>query len=301
MVDGFVNILKPSGPTSHDMVAYVRRLLGIRRVGHAGTLDPLACGVLVIAVGRATRLISYLERTRIYRGEITFGLTTSTLDSGGEIVAKSPTGLQRQELEELLLNFTGPIYQVPPMVSALKWQGQRLYNLARKGIEIDRKPRRVLIKKLELLSFTPDECHPQALIECISTEGTYVRSLAADIGEALGCGAYLSFLLRTQSGPFSVSSSLTPNEFEIALKHDQISRWLCPPQDALHNLPTVILDEKDSNSFVHGNQILLHQDILSCNKTIAVRVLNRSGVFLGVGNIDLSDLNRLLKPKVVFN
>jgi tRNA pseudouridine55 synthase len=210
MVNGFINLLKPPGPTSHDMVAFVRRLLGVKRVGHTGTLDPMAVGVLVVAVGRATRLISYLEDTKTYRGEITFGKTTSTLDAGGDIKSVCPASFQRQELDDVLPQFTGPILQTPPMVSAVKWRGQRLYDLARQGLEVERKPRPVVIHQLTVLSFIPDSSYPRALIECTCSAGTYIRSLAADIGDALGVGAYLSFLLRAQSGAFTITNSLTP-------------------------------------------------------------------------------------------
>lgn len=302
MFDGFINLLKPPGPTSHDMVAFVRKLLGIKRIGHAGTLDPLASGVLVLAVGRATRLIQYLEKTKTYRGEITFGIATDTFDADGKIVTCSPTRFERKDLENVLLKFTGPISQVPPMTSALKWRGQRLYNLARKGIEIDRKPRHVLIQELELLSLDADTNFPRALIECSCSGGTYIRSLAADIGTALDCGAYLSFLLRTKDGPFTISASITPEELKKYIEKGLTSRWLCLPQEALPNLPDITLGQKDADLFSNGNQVKLQQGLTMETLATTVRVHNYNKVFLGIGQLKpASTGNYYLKPEVVFN
>lgn len=301
MLDGFINLLKPPGLTSHDMVGFVRRLLGIKRVGHTGTLDPLASGVLVMAVGRATRLIQYLEETKTYRGEITFGLTTTTLDAGGDIISCLPTQFLSQDLEKMLPKFTGTISQVPPMVSALKWRGQRLYDLARKGIEVDRKPRNVSIYKLQLLSFTLGPNRPRALIECTCSGGTYIRSLAADIGAALGSGAYLSFLLRSQNGSFNVSSSLTPDEFEKLFETSCTSSWLCPPQDALLHLSAIILDQKDTILFKHGNTIVLGENTALATQVKTVRVHNQDGAFLGIGILNPMGKENQLKPEVVFD
>lgn len=302
MLDGFVSLLKPPGPTSHDMVAYVRRLSGIKRAGHTGTLDPLAAGVLVIAIGRATRLIQYLDTTKTYLGEITFGLATDTLDAGGNITANEPAQFVRQDLETVLLEFTGAISQVPPMVSAVKWRGHRLYDLARKGVEVDRPARPVLIHKLKLLSFNPERTYPRSLIKCTCSAGTYVRTLAADIGTALNCSSYLSFLLRTQSGPFTISTSLTPDEFETYLRQALPSRWLCPPQEALSNLSAVALGQEDVNLFKHGNPVMLEQSMTLQSKVMSVRVCDRDGIFLGVGQLCAGGLTKYrLQPKVVFN
>ena len=257
MTDGFINLLKPPGPSSHDLVTYVRRKTGLKRVGHTGTLDPLAAGVLVIAIGRATRLIPYLETTKTYIGEITFGIATDTLDAGGCITATRPAKFSRGDLEAVLKSFKGMIPWVPPMVSALKWRGRRLYDLAREGIEVDRPARTILIQRLELVSFCSNQSHPRALIKCVCSAGTYMRSLAADIGTALGCSSYLSFLLRAQNGPFAISTSLTLEEFEKQLKDSPPSHWLIQPLDALTNLPVVGLDDQKTTSFLHGRPIPL--------------------------------------------
>ncbi|NLG86926.1 MAG: tRNA pseudouridine(55) synthase TruB [Firmicutes bacterium] len=299
MVNGFINLLKPPGPTSHDMVAFVRRLLGIKKVGHAGTLDPLAAGVLVIAVGKATRLISYLEGTKTYRGEITFGKTTSTLDAGGEIQSVSPVSLELRQLKDVMPQFTGSFMQVPPMVSAIKWRGQRLYNLARQGLEIERKPRPVNIHELKLLSFEPDTVHPRALFECTCSAGTYMRSLAADIGKALSCGAYLSFLLRTQSGPFTIDTSITPSELEEAIVNGCLDKYLLPPEKGVTYLTAINLSPEDELLFSHGNFVILKSTKWA--KNTAVRVHNHNGAFLGIGQLNISGTEIRLNPDVVFN
>ena len=300
MVNGFINLLKPPGPTSHDMVAFVRRLLGIKRVGHAGTLDPLAAGILVIAVGKATRLISYLEGTKTYRGEITFGKTTSTLDAGGQIQSVSPVSLQRRQLEDVLPQFTGPLMQVPPMVSAIKWRGQRLYSLARQGLEVERKPRPVVIHQLKLLSFAPDTAHPRALVECTCSAGTYIRSLAADMGNVLGCGAYLSFLLRTQSGPFAIETSITPSEMETAVVDGSFSKCLLPPEKAVAYLAAIVLLPEDALLFTHGSSVIVKS--ITWTKDTTVRVHSHDdGTFLGIGHLVRCDTAFRLNPDVVFS
>src|SRR5947208_9593088 len=211
--DGLVVVDKPAGCTSHDVVARLRRIYGQRRVGHAGTLDPDATGVLLVGLGRATRLLRFLTETRkVYRGEVAFGVATDTLDAAGtETDRRAMPGLTRADLEALLPRFLGTIAQIPPMVSAVKVDGKRLHERARQGEVVERAPRTVRIDRIQVESFIPGE-FPRArvLVECGS--GTYIRSLAADLGEALGGCAHLAGLRRLQVGPFPVEEARTLEE-----------------------------------------------------------------------------------------
>lgn len=298
MTAGFVNVLKPPGLTSHAVVGWVRRLLKERRVGHAGTLDPAACGVLVLALGQATRLIGYLEGTKTYRGEITFGVETTTQDAEGAVVRESSAPITAADVERVLPRFTGEITQVPPMVSAVHYQGRRLYELARAGVVVDRTPRRVHIKELRLLAFRPHPSHPCALVECRCSAGTYVRALAAEIGRALGTGAYLSFLLRTASGAFELAESWTLEELAAAVGQGREQSWLRAPDAGLGHLPAVTLTVKQCERFSHGNAFFCPAPS-SLVPGQAVRVYGEGATFLGVGFLMQKEQAWLLRPAVV--
>jgi tRNA pseudouridine55 synthase len=199
MTDGVVVVDKPAGMTSHDVVDRVRKIFSEKRVGHAGTLDPDATGVLVLGLGRATRLLSYAQSApKAYRAVAVLGTTTTTLDAGGDIVDRRPVDVDPKTLENIVAGFVGDIEQLPPMVSAVKVGGERLYKKARRGEDVERQPRSVTIYELEIVSFEPPDV--TLLVECSS--GTYVRTLVADIGERLGCGAHLGSLRRTTAGGF---------------------------------------------------------------------------------------------------
>ena len=221
---------KPSGCTSHDVVDSVRRHLGTRRVGHAGTLDPDATGVLVVGVGRATRLLQFVTGTdKSYEGEVVFGVETSTLDAGGvETARHDMTGLDPDAVVAATKAFLGQIEQVPPMVSAIKVDGRRLHELAREGQEVERKPRSVRVDRYDVEP-TDDPLVYRAHIECSS--GTYVRSLAADLGTALGGGAHLRNLRRTRVGPFPVSDARPLDDLDLR-----------PAVDLVGDLPRVVAD-----------------------------------------------------------
>lgn len=301
MSEGFINVLKPPGMTSHDVVAWVRRLLGVRRVGHAGTLDPPAAGVLVVALGRATRLVGFLPGVKTYRGEITFGVSTTTLDAEGEVVRRVPCRLTQADLERVLPKFRGDIEQIPPMVSAVHYRGRRLYELARTGLNVDRPPRRVHIARLKVLAFTPHPEHPRALIECECSAGTYIRVLAADIGRALGTEAYLSFLLRTASGPFAIGSSLTLEELEGAVRFGDSRNWLCLPEAGLGHLPVLVLERRESQLFRHGNAVKLPAGREPAAGGQHVVVRDGAQTFLGVGHLLQQGNDWMLQPDVVFS
>jgi tRNA pseudouridine55 synthase len=234
---------KPAGCTSHDVVDQVRRALGTRRVGHAGTLDPDATGVLVIGVGRATRLLQFVSGTdKTYEGEIVFGVETSTLDAGGAVTATHDMGqLTPSAVAEAALGFVGAIEQIPPMVSAVKVDGRRLHELAREGREVERQPRPVRIDRFDVAA-TDDPLVFRAHIDCSS--GTYVRTLAADLGTALGGGAHLRNLRRTRVGPFTVGDARPVDD--LALR---------PAADLVAGLPRVTADAELARMVAAGRSL----------------------------------------------
>ncbi len=246
-IDGVLNLLKPPGMTSHDVVAFVRRTLGVKKVGHTGTLDPGVAGVLPVCVGRATRLAEFIAGSdKAYRAEITFGATTSTQDGFGEVLEEADAShLTRGDLAYALTRFHGPIEQVPPMVSAVKVGGKRLYELARQGVDVERKPRRVFIHKLQLLDFRPGP-RPVAYVDVVCSKGTYVRALAHDLGQFLRVGAHLSYLVRTRSGQFALADAATLEELAAG------QAPLLPLTAALGDMPRVTVTGRDAARVLHG-------------------------------------------------
>jgi len=214
-MDGILLIDKPKEVTSYDVVKKIKEWLKIKKVGHTGTLDPQATGLLIICIGKATKLTPFLQNLdKIYWGKLVFGILTNSLDGEGEILEeKDASFLQKSEVEGIFRKFEGRITQVPPMFSAIHWQGDRLYNLARKGIKVKVPPRKVQVYYLRLLSFSHGR-HPEAEFELHCSKGTYVRSLCRDIGEVCGCGAYQKSLCRLRIGPFSLKEAKKMEEVE---------------------------------------------------------------------------------------
>lgn len=229
MTDGFLVLDKPSGRTSHDLVSDVRRATGIKKVGHAGTLDPMATGIVVVAVNRCTRLIRFIQdQPKEYLATAVFGVATDSLDADGTETARMEMAVDIDELRRIAERFTGEIMQVPPMVSALKKDGRRLYDLARAGIEVEREARPVSVHALEILS-VGDGPHPEVRFRVVCGKGTYVRSLADDLARALGGFAHISALRRTTTGGATLSDAITP---------DQLDQW----EDHLRGVNTVLAD-----------------------------------------------------------
>lgn len=246
-MDGILNLLKPPGMTAHDVVNFVRRVTGVRKVGHTGTLDPGVAGVLPICVGRATRLAEYIAgEDKAYRAEITFGTTTSTQDSFGEVTGQQDAShLRRGDVAYVLTRFQGEIQQVPPMVSAVKVGGKRLYQLAREGLEVERPARTVQIHRLQLLDFRPGP-QPVAFVDVVCSKGTYIRTLAADIGAALKVGAHMSYLVRTRSGSFTLEEAATLEELAAG------QAPLLSPARALGSMPQVVVSGASAQRLMHG-------------------------------------------------
>ena len=247
MVDGLLVVDKPPGVTSHDVVARLRRIYGQRRVGHAGTLDPDATGVLLVGLGRATRLLRYLsEAGKAYRGTIVFGIATSTLDAAGEVVDQQPMPVTRDDIERVLPQFVGDLLQVPPMVSAIKIGGRRLHQLAREGEVVERAPRPVHVDRFEVVDFDPGP-YPRATVEVECGSGTYVRSLAADVGAALGGCAHLDGLRRLRVGSFTLDEARSLDLIEAAP-----TEAVLPLITAMRDLERVDVDAEQARAVTHG-------------------------------------------------
>lgn len=297
---GIVNFLKPPGMTSFDVVYQCRHLFGIKKIGHAGTLDRGAAGVLAVCVGRGTKVVPFLtETTKSYRAEAQLGVETNTLDAFGEVTNKvSEFKVSKEEVEEILDEFRGEILQVPPMYSAIKKDGQRLYKLAQQGKKVERKPRKITIYKLQLLEFNDDKL----LLDIECSKGTYIRSLIFDIGKKLGMGAYMSFLVRTRVGDFNLNQAVTLEELQYFKVKGRLEDALYPLDEGLKDLPKIIVkSEMDipitNGVFLRANEI---KNELDCNLEVGdfFRVYNSKEEFIAV--YEWSE-EGLFKPKRVFH
>lgn len=239
------------------MVALIRRLSGERRVGHAGTLDPEATGVLPICLGQGTRLVEFLiESTKTYQAEIEFGTVTDTYDAAGNITGRGDTSsLTREKIEAAVASFSGFIKQLPPVYSAVKHQGKPLYRWARAGVEVPRKARQVELSHLEVVSWQP----PLLNLEVKCGKGTYIRSLAHDLGQKLGCGAHLRNLVRLKSGPFHVSTCVTVPRIEVAFERGYWHDLIYPIDVAVLHLPAVNVDADCERAITNGCPVILRQ------------------------------------------
>ena len=260
---GFLNVYKPVGKTSHDVVAYFRRILKIKQIGHTGTLDPFAEGVLPICIGKSTKLIEYLPDDKSYTAFVQFGKSTETYDTEGKIVFESGKKVSKEDVEHALNKFKGEIEQLPPMYSAIKVNGKKLYEYAREGVEVEVKPRKVSIFKIELLDFDFENQTAQVYIEC--SKGTYIRSIANDLGQVLGCGGYLYRLIRNKAGKFIVENSIKMEDFKTV---DDVKNNLINPIDML-NLNIYELNEAECQKIQFG-QPLLNKSMKSVDFIILV-------------------------------
>jgi len=254
-VSGVLNIDKPAGLSSHDVVNRVRRITGQRRIGHTGTLDPAATGVLVLCLGLATRLAEYVtEARKVYRASVRLGTRTSTWDSEGDVVAKvDATHITLPEVESALAAFVGAIQQVPPMYSAVKRQGQPLYKLARRGLDVERQPRAVTVYELTV----EDWRSPELVLRVSCSKGTYIRALAHDLGVALGVGAHLAALRRLAVGAFTVERAVSLDTLAAEADARAWEQYLQPSRDAVAHLPSVTVDEANVARLRLGQAVTL--------------------------------------------
>jgi tRNA pseudouridine55 synthase len=304
-MNGFLVALKPPGMTSHDVVGFIRRTTGAK-VGHTGTLDPLAAGVLVLALGSATRLAEYLSLAdKVYRAEIILGLETATYDLEGEVLARnSAVDVSEAAVRVALAGLTGALEMLPPMYSAVKQGGRKLYDLARAGQEVERRPRPVHVAAFDLLEFTPGE-EARCLCHVGCSKGTYVRSLAQMLGEALGCGGCLGFLLRTRQGTHRIEDALTLEEIAALATAGDLARALISPLDALPaDMPRLTADDAQAGAMSHGNAVPLAEawDVGqeawqgACQEVAVVR----GGQLLCLARVIEQSAERWLQPTRVF-
>lgn len=301
-MQGFVNLNKPAGWTSHDCVAKVRKLLRTKRVGHGGTLDPAATGVLPIAVGKATRLLQYLPEGKAYRATVRFGVTTATDDLEGEVLSQQAApDLTLEAIAPFLKQFLGTIDQIPPRYSAIQVDGKRLYDRARAGEAFEVPARTVEVYDIRVLEWR-SQAYPELDLEIACGPGTYIRSIARDLGAAAGTGAALAQLQRTESCGFRLEDSLSLEELAAALEGDRLP--LTEPQEALEHLPRIQLPEPLVALWLNGRRLSL-ADLGNLDAEIFtapnVCIQDPAGAFLGIAAIALEAEPALLVPKLVFH
>jgi len=303
-MNGILLVDKPAGWTSHDVVAKLRGVLGERRMGHSGTLDPMATGLLVVFAGRATRAVSFSENhTKCYEAHLRLGLTTDTQDTTGTVLSRAERAVSRAELEAVLPQFRGDILQVPPMYSALKVDGKKLYEIARRGGEVARKARPVTIEELTVLG----EADGDYALRVRCSKGTYIRTLCQDIGEKLGCGGCMKSLLRTKVDRFELADSHKLSELETMMHEGRIEEVLLPVDDVFAACPAVRIRQESDRLIQNGNPFG-REDIAETTgecppegtelERNCVRVYNSEGDFRGLYRREQG--GRRYKPEKMF-
>ncbi|HEX3028072.1 MAG TPA: tRNA pseudouridine(55) synthase TruB [Clostridia bacterium] len=305
--NGIINVLKPPGMTSFDVVAYLRGVLKTRKIGHTGTLDPAAVGVLPICVGSATKVIEFItDKDKHYRAELTLGIRTDTQDSSGNIIDVRNPDISEEKIRSTIKSFEGKYSQIPPMYSAVKVDGKKLYELARSGITIERKPREVEIYSADILKIESgiavleDNGIPviRVLFDIKCSKGTYIRTLCDDIGERLGCGGHMSFLIRLGTGAFGINDSKTLDEIKAMIENNEPTGLFTDIVKTFDDLGEIKLKISEEKRFVNGIQIqLINQD---AEKQRMVRVLNSAGKFIALGEIIEKEGIPFLKSKKFF-
>ncbi|MDW7674307.1 MAG: tRNA pseudouridine(55) synthase TruB [Bacillota bacterium] len=294
----FINCLKPPGMTSHDVVSYLRKKLNTKRIGHTGTLDPAVAGVLPMAVGKATRAIEYLNDDKKYRCEALLGLSTETQDLFGAVTQKlGCQGITEQQILANLEKFKGTINQVPPMYSAIKIKGKRLYELARVGKEVEVPARTVEIKELQVISIIKKDNFYLVLFDIWCEKGTYVRTICHDLGKLLGCGGAMSFLIRMEAGPFKIEDAVTLEE--IASNRDFTKINI---EDALLGMDSVMVDDLQQQRLSYGQAVKYNSQQLKQARGLQlncdnIKVFTKKHLFMGIGQISMAHGEQLLKMK----
>ena len=273
-MDGIVIVDKPRDWTSQDVTARLRRVFGTRRIGHGGTLDPMATGVLPVFVDRGTRAVEFFEHAeKTYETVLRLGITTDTEDITGTVLTQQPAAVTRQQVEQALEGFRGPILQVPPMYSALKVNGQKLYDLARKGREVERQPRPVTIHQLQLLDMAGSDVRLR--VRC--SKGTYIRTLCKDIGQALGCGGCMAQLRRVQAGAYTIDEAVPLQQL---LESDSPEKWLRPVDTLFADYPSVTLTANQEKRCRNGNAFSVPYEAGT------YRAYSHSGEFLMLAKVE---------------
>lgn len=253
-MNGVIIIDKPRGKTSHDMVSYIRHLYNTRKVGHTGTLDPEATGVLPICIGNATKACELLTNARKeYTAQLVLGMTTDTLDAEGEVLTEQPVKVTEEQIKKVISEFIGEIYQIPPMYSAIKHNGKKLYELARQGISVEREKRKVTIFNIDILDI--DTENETVTIHVVCSKGTYIRTLCEDIGIKLGCGAYMNTLRRTASGQFSIDDAYTIEQLESISDTETLEKILIPTDSLFFMYEKITVNERQKKFILNGVRV----------------------------------------------
>ena len=293
-MDGVINFFKPKGMTSHDAVSFLRRTLKTKRIGHTGTLDPEVSGVLPLCVEKGTRIAEYLlDIDKEYIAEATLGIKTDTQDLEGKVIGVSEKIVTENDIITTMSNYIGNIDQIPPMYSALKHQGKKLYELAREGIVVERKPRNITIYNQEILNI---EDNKKILFYTKCSKGTYIRTLCEDIGEDLGTYAYMSYLIRVGVGNFKIENAYSM-DYISSLKPEEISKIITPMDEALNHFDKLILPDELFSKIINGVMVTIDFDeIYELERLYKIYCDNK---FIGIGRIILKDSIKYLKMNKV--
>lgn len=321
-MDGILNVLKPPGMTSFDVVGYIRKLTRIKKIGHTGTLDPGAVGVLPICIGNATKAIEYItNKNKLYRAELTLGISTDTQDSFGKVMDIREASLSEKDINAVIEGFTGKQQQIPPMYSAVKINGKRLYELARKGETVERQPRDIEIfytkvikvqmqseqekesyisklKGISDFSYASIKPNMKVMFDVACSKGTYIRTLCADIGNKLGCGGNMSFLLRLKTGEFDISSAVTLDQICEWADINRLEEHLISVEKVFCDLDRLQLNETQERKFLNGVPIQVKSR--DCKENETIRIYDSKNDFIALGELVLNDGTELLKSKKIF-
>lgn len=284
-MNGILCVNKPAGFTSFDVVAKLRGILRERRLGHGGTLDPMATGVLPVFVGTATRACDIMpDNTKSYRAGFRFGETTDTQDVTGEVLTRSDTAVGEDALRAVISEFIGDIMQLPPMYSAVQVNGQRLYDLARKGVEVEREPRPITVYGIDLVSY--DEASREGALDISCGKGTYIRTIINDIGERLGCGGVMTSLVRTSSGGFTLADCFAFEQIQQARDEDRLAELILPTERVFAKLPRIVLGEAQTRMYRNGVKLDLARVRDIKQDVTDYAVYGSDGAFIGTALAD---------------
>ncbi|MDI9514100.1 MAG: tRNA pseudouridine(55) synthase TruB [Clostridiaceae bacterium] len=295
-MDGILNINKPSGMTSFGVIRRLRGILKIKKIGHAGTLDPDATGVLPVCIGRATKVIEFLvEKDKSYHVVLRLGVETDTQDASGEILACREVASSDGEIREAILSFVGDIMQVPPMYSAVRIDGKRLYEMARQGIEVERKPRPVTIKAIENLKILREGEEVRVIFDVSCSKGTYVRTLCADIGARLGCGGHMESLVRTRTGSFHLEDSITLEEVQKRADDGSLTEVVLGMEMALTEFPCLTVTDDQARRLGNGMAVPCPGSLDEWGSL--VRIYHENGSFISIGKIIRQGGKQMIKSQ----
>ena len=324
MINGIINVYKEQGYTSHDVVAKMRGILKMKKIGHTGTLDPDAIGVLPVCMGKGTKLVDLITDTdKTYEAVLKLGVTTDTQDITGSVLKTAEVNVEYEEIEAVIRSYIGEYQQLPPMYSAIKVNGKKLYELARQGKEIERERRKVVIKDIRILGYSKEDQEVRMSVDC--GKGTYIRTLLHDIGETLGCGGTMKSLMRTVVGQFKIEEALTLSEIEELVREEKLDSYVIPVDQMFENYKKVVIDREYHKLIYNGNAFLsehlkkpdYNQDLeeneqnnkneINQNKyeateisseTELVRVYDADEVFIGIYRYDKEEI--MYKPVKMF-